>query len=396
MSLEFNKLIGEVETLSNSLAQRAAAVNARAPQVAEALSRLGAPQRWWYEKITRAGDRWSGAVPVHEPPGLRKPLPASPPQFTVLGVDGSQIYPDRHGAVQYYVINVGSLVYTHGQAIAPVINSHPHVYYVEESLATEENEGQLSNALIDGQRDVAELQELARLAQEHNTLPTVALLDNGLLFWLAWQMPERRQRQARQLLDEYLAQLEILRQTGIALAGFICRPRSVAVLLLLHLLSMTETQITDDSWRSIPDRGLSDRMVFEHLLAPGERSALFYDNSLLNRSDDFAGHLIHFFYINVGHPGQPEIARVEVPAWVANQPELLDLTQAAIVAQCHVPEGFPYVLVRAHELAVVTLAEKNALDQLVHQALLQRGLVRFVSQKARTKQWTAGKRRHRL
>ena len=85
-----------------------------------------------------------------------------------------------------------------------------------------------------------------------------------------------------------------------------------------------------------------------------------------------------------------------MPEWVAKDKNKLDLAHAAIVEQCRVSDGFPYVLMRAHELAVVTMSERREFDQMVMGALIRRGLSPSISQKARGKAWTgAAKRRYK-
>lgn len=394
MALELNKLTREVETLSTNAAKRAVELAALLPVVTTTLASLGPADEALRAKVDKAGDRWPGAKPTDEAIGGHFPLPPHPPELNILGADGSQIYPDRHGSALYYVINVGSIAYPHGRKQAPLIRSEPHVYYDEE-LYGDEGEGQIPSAIIDGKRDAAELGELVRLARERIGQPTVALVDNGLILWLALQLQDKHKRRVDDILKEYLQHLETLRETGAAVAGFVNRPRNANVLALLHVHSLPMAEINEDTLRHSPYRGLTDRMLFERLLPPGERSALFINNSPVNQRD-FRHHQIHFFYLNVGRANQPEIARVEVPNWVALNPTLLNLAHAAIVEQCRVPDGFPYVLVRAHELAVVTMEERDAFDTMVQTALVKHGILTRISQKAQTKQWTNSRRRHRL
>lgn len=395
MALELNKLLTEVEALGATAAQRANDLSNLLPKVSAELAKLGVADDLLRQKVDKAGERWPGAIPASEPINLARACPAHPTELNVLGADGSQIYPDRHGSTLYYLINVGSIAYPHNQPEAPLIHSEPHVFYEDNELYGDEGEGQTPSALIDGRRDVAELGELARLALERRGQPTVALVDNGLILWLALQLQDKHKRQVDEVLKEYLAHLDTLRDAEAVVAGFVGRPRNANILALLYLNKLPLDQVTDDNLRLNPYRGLTDLMVFERHLQPGERSALFINNSPVNQRD-FQRHLIHFFYVNVGRAEVPEIARVEVPQWVAADPMALDLAHAAIVEQCRAPEGFPYVLVRAHELAVVTHKEKDAFDQMVQTSLIQHGLFARISQKAQTKQWTAGRRRHKL
>jgi hypothetical protein len=71
----------------------------------------------------------------------------------------------------------------------------------------------------------------------------------------------------------------------------------------------------------------------------------------------------------------------------------LDLVHAALVEQARAGDGFPYVLMRAHELAVVTLGERRVFDEMITGALIRQRLVPGVSQKAQGKAWTGSARR---
>jgi len=86
---------------------------------------------------------------------------------------------------------------------------------------------------------------------------------------------------------------------------------------------------------------------------------------------------------------------VEVPEWVAQDTAKLDLVHLALVEQSRVSDGFPYVLMRAHELAVVSLSERRSFDEMVMGALIRQKLRPGISQKAQGKAWTgAGRRRY--
>ena len=70
-----------------------------------------------------------------------------------------------------------------------------------------------------------------------------------------------------------------------------------------------------------------------------------------------------------------------MPEWAADDTEALDLAQQAVYADCKLT-GFPYVLARAHELAVVGTAEHADLEAMVTQFLLRNGLLPETSAKA--------------
>jgi hypothetical protein len=76
---------------------------------------------------------------------------------------------------------------------------------------------------------------------------------------------------------------------------------------------------------------------------------------------------LHFFYLNVGRPRRPWMARVEFPAWVAADTRKLDDLHAVLVDQCSWMGNrpFPYLLQRAHETAVVTFEEREQVTQMI-------------------------------
>jgi hypothetical protein len=122
-------------------------------------------------------------------------------------------------------------------------------------------------------------------------------------------------------------------------------------------------------------------VVFEKLLTtPGERSALFRSSWSTSR-ERYEAHEIHFFYLNVGS----EIARVEVPGWVARAPTSLDLMHAVVYDQGRRGQGYPRALIEAHEKAVITAADRRVYEALIAQSLIARGVKLTSSEKERSK-----------
>jgi hypothetical protein len=271
------------------------------------------------------------------------------------------------------------------------------VFYEDIDLY-DETGAQIKAVLIDAERDRRELAELAGLAAaEAPAARTVALLDNGLLLYLSLVINDPNL--IREKINLYLDELDLLRATGAAVAGVVDRPRAANVMRLLHLNSLPPEGIREEALRNLGPAyaGLTDGALFD-FLEPGQRSALFVNASPNN--DIYykpRGHVIYFFYLNVGRPGKDELLRVEVPEWVATDPARLDLVHAALISQSKVSDGFPYVLMRAHELAVVSMAERRSFDEMVMGSMIRQKLAPAVSQKAQGKAWTgAGAARRRL
>src|SRR6266508_6561765 len=119
-----------------------------------------------------------------------------------------------------------------------------------------------------------------------------------------------------------------------------------------------------------PLRGVSDRWLYgereDPLLPPGHRSAVLGLQS--GSAKKYKGPLsLHFFYLNVGSSGHPWPVRVEIPKWVAEDKQKLDLLHCVLIEQCNMmgSKPYPYLLHRAHETAVVRREEKDQVEQLL-------------------------------
>ena len=176
------------------------------------------------------------------------------------------------------------------------------------------------------------------------------------------------------LFTEFQEALRELARMGAVTAGYVDKPRADLVVRLLELLTLPEGEFSQ-AGRLHPLAGVNDAMLFGELLQPGERSAVF---GIQSRSASHYDHelALHFFYINVGRLERPWLARVELPAWVAESTVLLNRLQAALVEQCRQlgSKPYPYALHRAHEVAVVRLEEKEQLENMLILELMRQGI----------------------
>lgn len=355
--------------------------------------------RRWLAKYADQGDSLrrpaleaGAAVPTEEPLDGVYPLPAVPERLTIAAADGSQIQPDRHSAVLYYLINIGSLIYRHGSGETPEAQSEPMLGYTEDDLYQDGKA--VTGNLLDVRRDLAELTRLADICTAEESDPTVALVDGSILLWVLESLSRGRRRRE---VAAYLEQLDRIRQAGAAVGGFISRPGYDEVTQLLHLAER-EGDGQEGSREPNPLRNLPDRAVFG-TLPSGSRSPLFVSPRKINRSCYRPeGHEVHFFYLNLAEEGRDVvIARVEVPAWVAGNPDHLALVHGAVVAQGRITGDYPYALARADELAYISSRERAVFEEMVATALLEAGVRSVPSPKAYYKRLTRqGGRRYRV
>jgi hypothetical protein len=128
-----------------------------------------------------------------------------------------------------------------------------------------------------------------------------------------------------------------------------------------------------------PIEGLTDRFLFSTVLKPGESSPVFKSSSKI--CEMYGDHHIHFFYINIGE----EIARIEIPEWVALDSELLACVHTLIFDQAKKGKGYPVSIAEAHEQAVVKGKDRDFFFDLVREALVKSDVKVSVSRKGLSK-----------
>lgn len=323
---------------------------------------------------------WLGAAPTGEKLDATFPAPIVPPQATIIASDGSQIHPDPHGIALYYLVNVGVIAYRHGTHTTPDTATEAQLFYKQDDLFTDQ--GLLvSGSVVNVTRDLAEVDILARYSAAYTADPVRIALIDGLLTLHDIEFSKAETERYRK---QYLNSLDALRKNGTTIAAYIDPPHSGIVLALLHAATLDTAAITETNLRHNPFVRLTDAALFGELPA-GHRTAIFRQRSKNNAEYAKAGHAIHFFYLNTGAADQPNIVRVEFPEWVATDAKRLDTLHAMLLQQCAVTGGYPYVLARAHELAIIPPQEREALELRLAISLQKHGVSASVSLKQANK-----------
>ncbi|MEW6093263.1 MAG: DNA double-strand break repair nuclease NurA, partial [Chloroflexota bacterium] len=295
----------------------------------------------------------------------RDPQPA-PAHLALIAADGSQIAPDRHAAVLYSLVNVGAIVIKIGSGQAPEIFTDSHLLYDDE-IYTET--GILTSEAIELQRDIAERRKLLELAKQVEG-PCAALTDGPVELWGAKNGGEDDYRKNLEIHKSILSQLQA---RGVAVAGYVDKPGADLVVRLLEIATFSDEQMKEVR-KQHPLRGVTDRWLFASILAHGQRSTVFGLQSG-SRPHYTGGLALHFFYLNVGDDKHPSLVRVEIPKWVADDEEKLNLLHVALLDQCKMmgAKPYPYILHRAHEIAVVKFEEKQQVEQMLELELRRAG-----------------------
>ena len=320
------------------------------------------------EKITRAQALLRNlycAKPVQEKLLTRKPLPALPSGYTLIAADGSQIVPNRHRPVQFCVLNIGLIKIERGSGRAPEINvlstllEHESLFTPDGHLIGEED--------VSLFRDLEERKALLEAANPQE-LPIITLTDGPLDVYE--NITTRRERKhIQEDVEKIHANLEA---RGVLSAGYIDKPGSELLSRMLSVLQVPDAELGtyDDTRREI--RGISDAELLGNLLSAGERSAVF---EAVTKGEGKASLSVHFFYLNVSGGGEPNLARVEFPAWVSAHARLVDTLHSVIYHEAMILDThpYPYALHRAHELAVISMPEHEQVEAMLVRELEQAG-----------------------
>jgi len=412
MTLDFERLAKQLDDLAASLREQAQERRARLAQALDTVRAWAGRPDSLRERLEAASTSWLLAEPLGEPMDAAFPAPPTPDEYVALASDGSHIDVDRHSPVSCYLLNMGRARIRYGSQPEADLSSQPELAFEDERLVLSDRsdasrQKTLSGNLLAALRSVREVELLAHLAAEEDSgLPTLALLDGTLVLWGLAQRDLRGEIK-RVLLDEGIIRaLDALKtlagQKPIALASYISRPggSELAHTLRLAVCPLPQGQPPQpvdcrrcpreaDDPRPCDAVGLtSDRPLFAALLKPGQRSAVFRRTNLEPTSIErqfYGQHSVAFFYLRMPEGVPDEIARVEMPLWIAQNQQKVGLLHATLIDQCRRGLGYPLAIMEAHEQAVIGGPEREAFRRLLEAQVTAEGLSAAPSGKALSK-----------
>jgi hypothetical protein len=376
MPLDALQIGCQVKALSEHLESNRVFRQERLPLARETL--LSQSDNWENLATLAARSQSRLATPIEPLDAVAHATPA-PEAYTVMATDGSQIEPDHHGIAEYFLINLGSVLIRYGASPNARLETSAQLYFTDEDrFITDSSSGRRRVPIQEGHlaalRSVKELEAVVKLAagERLDSEPRVALQDGTLLLWVLEQRPNDYIRE--RLLRPYVGHLESLKRLNVPVASYISRPRSTEVSGLLREATCGGDVSGCASCRRIGNQcaldALHDRELFTDLEI-GQRSARFAVTLSSDLETYYEGHRIHFFFVRID---DDEIARVEVPEWVATDVAALQLVHTIVLDQCQRGLGYPVSIARAHEKAVVTRADRSVVRTLIESRLAYDGL----------------------
>ncbi len=381
--LELAQVVGDIQKMGAEARKRGDRV-AASMQAALGQARMDA-EAWAATRAQRESlppPPWLAADCKDTAPAAIHPLPGREPDvYTALATDGSQIPLDRHAVAPCFLLNVGEIVLHYGTGERPELTSRATLHYRDEELFTSEGGGDpipLSDKIIANRRLLAESAALAALIEAHQDRHAVALVDDPLIVWTPQGESEAEQRR---IIEGFCQMLQAGQAAGTPVAGYVSRPGRRDVVGALRLTLCEPGCAHDPKSLCAKLSHLTDAQLYKSLLPrPGARSPVFGSRA---RSLDLypAEQRIAFFYLNAGS----EIARVEIPLWVAEDCDLTDRVHALCYDQARKGQGYPIALAEAHERAVVRGPEREAFFRLVENAFVREDLPATQTRKAVSK-----------
>ncbi|HEY9630389.1 MAG TPA: DNA double-strand break repair nuclease NurA [Coleofasciculaceae cyanobacterium] len=375
--LDLIKLARQMQGIGQHLTQEAAATRQRLDLAQQLLAQarhhqadLVAQQQIWRDRLG-----FAAAAPL-EPLDTQIDLTPAPPIHTVFATDGSQIAPSHHEIAYCYLINVGRIALHYGQNRHPLLDNLPEVFYRPEDLYVSRQWGIRTEEWMGYRRTVSEAIVLSELALEFGTeadATSLAMVDGSLIHWFLEPLPG----EARDcILPPILEAWEKLRSARIPLVSYISAARSGESLNFLRLHTcpflapdcMTHCQGQTEQAPCQVFAPLRDTALWGLVLEPGQRGAIWRSSAKILEA--YGEHAVHFCYVHMGS----EIARVEFPAWVANDRELLDRALSLTLTQVQKGYGYPVALAEAHNQAVVRGGDRARFFALLEQQMIRAGL----------------------
>lgn len=271
--------------------------------------------------------------------------------YIIIGVDGSQIYPDRHSGTLCSMVNVGTVLTSYEKENTKCsLKSIPKVHLFSEQ--------ELHEAIdtINCERQELEFMYGLKCARESELKQKpLVLFDGSLVFWHLENMESSLKDK---YISRYIALLEKYYFHQIPIVGYISMPKNKELVNLVRMQLSDFSPSTNDGHNAV--NHVLDSHIVASYLKPYERTIIFEHHSPI--LEFYPKHLKpHFFYLHVGD----EVVRIELPKWLTEVKPLVDYITTLIVDQAKKGYGYPIALSEAHEQAVIKGPDREFFYQMI-------------------------------
>ncbi|MGZ6250639.1 MAG: DNA double-strand break repair nuclease NurA [Candidatus Chromulinivorax sp.] len=292
-------------------------------------------------------------------------------KYTVLAVDGSQIYYDKHQGPPCFLINIGYMQLRYGlQGKAVEYGSYPYLQTKFDELS---DFG--SCEFINLEREALEFKHAFDLMKAmSDDIPgeqALCLFDGSLIFFhLGSQQSDLKEK----FLATYCTILDQFYKHKMLIAGYMSLPKTKELVNLCKLkLVQFDNQLLE---KNLILERLTDADIAGLYLKPYQRSIVFKSKAPISYL--YPEHLQPYFcYFHV----HTEIVRIEFPAWIGRLDNFVDTICAIVADQVIKGKGYPVCLFEAHEQAVVKSSDRDFFYQILEKISRQYTKSYVVSQK---------------
>lgn len=296
--------------------------------------------------------------------------------YSVVSVDGSQIYYDKHQGPPCFLINIGFIQLLYGfTGKAIEYGSQPTL---STKLDSDNDYG--SPDFVNMQRESYEfsaaLEKMQLLQIRIGQHASLCLFDGSLIFF---HLDTKDMELKERFLKEYCNLLQNFYEQDMLIAGYMSLPRTKELVNLCKL-ELAQFDIATLEHTSVVDR-LTDVDIADLYLKKGQRSIVF--KSLASISYLYPDNLKPYFcYLHVGS----EIVRIEFPAWIALSDDNVNKICSIAFDQVIKGQGYPVCLFEAHEQAVIKSLDREFFYRMIEKLSQQQAKSYLISQKSIKKQ----------
>lgn len=323
---------------------------------------------------------WPVSIPI-EPFGTEIEVVPFLEPHSVVACDGSQIMPTAHEVYSCYLLNAGAAVIHYGCDEKPLLTSYPRLFHKPDEVypLVDQRRIHVDDSVVSLERQLMELTTASELATQYarQDRPLVTMVDGSLIPWNVNNMPDSYQAE---YLQRMLVVLDRFCAERIPIIGYVSASRSSDIVNNMRVwecpypTSKCQTfcgHLNEENFPCSKLWPLSDRSLLSSKLPRGFRSGMF--SSGARWSTALGGrHNVCFCYLHT----EAEVARLEIPRWMYDDKQTLDLAVAVALAQANKGVGYPIALAEAHNLAVIRQADRKHFFDLLTSHLIGIGVGR--------------------
>lgn len=265
---------------------------------------------------------------------------------TLVAIDGSQILPSKELSYPIALVQTGYFIISFDEEARIEYDTDPNILISSDSVTNGQTIREGDVSLI---RQSKEIETAKKLLEKLEDYPNpIILLDGTLIYsYMATLLPKTR----NQAIKELVSFLNLAERKRIPVVGYIDTSYAKDLSTTLHLIKDIKGE------EELADPGYLDSELTEL----GDYTIPFICRRKPIPDYENYANKICFSYLRVN---SKRVVRLEFPFWIWKKGKYEDVI-SKILAEGIISHGYPRVLTRAHEVAVLTGQDKEKFNQIV-------------------------------